>query len=164
MQKAVLLLAFLTLTSLFALTAGCAQKEEPPTLTLSIRNVELCSAVSEDGDYTVQPGATFDRGDTAYLYFEVPGITVKAVDGKFECWTKFSVLKIFDPNGDMIGHMVDFGEFHWVDMDEPPKFGWYCWWYESSTDDEPGQYRFEFTITDELSGATGTGSAYFNLQ
>ena len=63
MKKAALFLVFVPLISLAVWTVGCAQIEAPPTLTLAIRNVELCSAVSEEGDYTVQPGATFDRGD-----------------------------------------------------------------------------------------------------
>lgn len=164
MKKATLLLVFLLLISLVTLITGCTQKEAPPTLALGIRNAELCSFVSDEGDYTVQPDATFQRGDVVYLYFEIPGLTVKAVDGKFEIWGKFSELKLFDPNGDMIVRLVDYIEYHDATLDEAPNFGWFYAWYETTEEDIPGQYRFEFMVTDGLSGATGTGSAYFNLQ
>ena len=143
---------------------GETETEAPPTPTLSIRNVELCSAISEDGDYIVQPGAHFDRGDVVWLYFDVLGIAVKRVDDKFECWATFSELKLFDPDGDIIANVLDLFELHDVDLDEPPEFLWFCAWFESVSDDPVGQYRFEFTVKDELSGATGTGSATFDLQ
>lgn len=164
MKKAALLLVFVLLIPLVVWAAGCAQEEAPPTLTLGIRNVKLCSAVSDEGDYTVQPGATFDRGDVVWLYFEAPGITVKGVEGKFECWAKFSELKLFDTSGDMIGHVVDFAEIRYSDLDEPPNFIWFFAWYESTTDDTAGQYRWEFIVKDELSGAIGAGSATFILE
>jgi len=164
MKKAALWLVFVLLISLVLWTAGCAQKEELPTLTLGIRNVELCSYISDVGEYTVQPGATFDRGDDVWLYFEVPGITVRGLDGKFEFWAKFCVLKLYDPSGDVIVHFVDFAEVHEADVDEPPSTVWFYACYESRADDVAGQYRFEFTVKDELSGATGRGSATFNLQ
>jgi len=164
LKKNALLLVFVLLTSLAVWTAGCAQKEEPPTLTLSIRNVQLCSAISEEGDYTVKPGATFDSGDVVWLYFEARGITVKGVDGKFECWAKFSEVKLFDPRGDMIERAVDISELHDAALDESPRFIWFWAFYESTAEDMAGQYRFEFTVKDELSEATGTGSATFTLQ
>ena len=138
--------------------------ERPPIPTLAIRNVKLCPFVSEEGEYTVQPGATFDRGDVVWLYFEVPGITAKGVDGKFEVWGKFCELTIYDPDGDIIEHLVDPLEFHYTDLDEAPNFHWFYAYYESGANDAVGQYRFEFTVKDGLSGATGTGSATFNLR
>lgn len=164
MKKAALLLVFVLLIPLVVWTAGCAEKEAPPTLTLSIRGVELCSAVRGDRDYTVQPAATFDRGDTVWVYFEARGITSKRADGKFEVWIKFNDLKLYDPDGDMVVHAVDFAEVHETALDEATTYGWFYAYYESTADDVAGQYRFEFTVKDELSGATGTGSATFTLQ
>ncbi|GAI71443.1 unnamed protein product, partial [marine sediment metagenome] len=82
------------------------------------------------------------------LYFEVRGITMKGVNGKFECWAKFSELKLFDPRGDMIVRGVDLIEIHDADLDEPPNFVWFYAYYESTADDPAGQYRFEFTVKD----------------
>ena len=164
MKKAALWLVFVLLISLVLWTAGCPQKEELPTLTLGIRNVELCSAISDDGDYTVQPGATFERGDVVWLYFEVPGMTMKGVEGEFEYWGKFNELKIYDPNGDIIASAVDMGEIHETDVDEMPDFIWFYAWYETTTDDPAGQYTFELTVSDEFSGAIGTASANFTLK
>ena len=165
MKKAISLSICFLLISLAIWTAGCAGEEASPTVTLGIRNVQSCSSVNtETGEYTIQPGSTFDRGDVAWLYFEVPGITVKGVDDKFEFWAKFSELKLFDPNGDIIANILDFAEVHEVDSDEPPNFVWFYAWFESTSDDPVGQYRWEFTVKDELSGATGTGSATFSVK
>ena len=158
------MLIFVLLPSLVFWTAGCADKEASSTPTLSIRRLEVSSAVSDEGDYTVQPGATFDRGEVVWLYSEVRGITLKASDGKFEYWVKSSSLKIFDPDGNLIAHLVDFVELHETAVDDVPEFLWFGTYYESTADDIAGQYKFELTVKDELSGATATRSATFTLQ
>jgi hypothetical protein len=163
MQKATLLLVFVLLILLAVGTVGCAQKEVQPILKLDIQNVKICSNINYMGDYTVQPDATFDRGDGVWLYFEAHGMTVKQVDDKFECWVRFSDFKIFDPNSDMIEHPVDIGDIHETDLDEIPNYIWLWGFFGSTTDDAVGQYRWEFTVEDELSGAIGTGSANFTL-
>ena len=164
MKKPALLLVFVLLMSLVVWTAGCNEKGATDTLTLSIRGVELCSAVSGNKDYIVQPGATFDRGGSVWLYFEARGIMSRGADGKLEVWIKFSDLKLYEPDGGMIAHVVDIAELHETALDEAPTYAWFSAHYESEADDILGQYRFEFTVEDELSGATGTGSATFTLQ
>ena len=168
MKKLIIIITLVMLVSLpLAVVVGCQQQPEqapPTTLTLSIHNIQLCSAVSDDGDYTVQPGATFERGDVVWLYFEVPGMTVKGVGGKFECWGKFKEMKIYDPNGSIIGTALDMGEFHDTDMDKTPDFIWFHAWYETTTHHPTGQYTFEVIVSDELSGAIGAASANFTLQ
>lgn len=161
--SAIILLTSVPMAALFS-CATTAPGTTPTVTTLGIRNAKLCSDIGEGGDYTVQPDATFDRGDDVGLYFEVPGITIKGVDGKFEVWSKFSELKLFDPNGDIVASAVDIAEYHDATLDEAPNFGWFYAWYETTEEDIQGQYRFEFTVTDELSGATGTGSATFTLK
>ena len=91
-------------------------------------------------------------------------MAVKRVDDKFECWIKFSELKIFDPNGNIVGHLVDLEEYHSADLDEAPDFSWFFGHYESTTDDPVGQYRWEFTVEDMLSRAIGTGAVNFTLK
>jgi hypothetical protein len=168
MKKPIIIITLVMLVSLpLAVVVGCQQQPEqtpPTTLTLSIHNIQLCSAVSDDGDYTVQPGATFERGDVVWLYFEVLGMTVKGVEGKFECWGKFKEMKIYDPNGSIIGTALDMGELYDTDMDKTPDFIWFYSWYETTTHHPTGQYTFEVIVSDELSGAIGTASANFTLQ
>jgi len=171
MNRAILLSIIILLVFLpVALVVGCQQQPEStpatptPTPTLSIHNIQLCSAISDDGDYTVQPGATFERGAVVWLYFEVPGITMKGVEGEFEYWGKFNELKIYDPNGDIIASAMDMGEIHETDVDEMPAFIWFYAWYETTTDNLAGQYTFDVTVSDELSGAIGTASANFTLK
>jgi len=168
MKKLIIIITLFMLVSLpLAVVVGCQQQPEqtpPTTLTPSIHNIQLCSAVSDDGDYTVQPGATFERGDVVWLYFEVLGMTVKRVEGKFECWGKFKEMKIYDPNGSIIGTALDMGEFHDTDMGKTPDFIWFYAGYETTTHHPTGQYTFEVIVSDELSGAIGTASANFTLQ
>ena len=165
MKKAIFLSICFLLISLAIGTAGCAGEETSPTVTLGIRNVQSCSGINiETGEYTIQPGSTFDRGDIIWLYLEVPGITVKKVEGKFEFWAKLKELKLFEPNGDIIASLLDFSEIREVDLDEPPNFVWFYASFESRSDAPVGQYRWEFIVKDELSGATGTGSATFSVK
>lgn len=155
--KAALWLSFVLLISLAVWTAGCAQK-------LDIRNVEVCSYIDIDGAHIVQPGATFNRGDGIWLYFEARSMAVKQVEDKFECWLEFSHFEIFGPDGDMVEQLVDVGDIHEEDLPEIPKYIWLWGFFGSRIDDAPGQYRWEFTVKDKLSGAIGTGSANFTLQ
>lgn len=161
--SAIILLTSVPMAALFS-CATTAPGTTPTVTTLGIRNAKLCSDIGEDGDYTVQPDATFDRGDDVGLYFEVPGITIKGVDGKFEVWAKFTECTLYDPSGDMILRMVNVLDYHDATLDEAPNFIWFYAFYESTQDDVAGQHRFEFMVTDELSGATGTGSATFTLK
>jgi len=161
--SAIILLTSVPMAALFS-CATTAPGTTPTVTTLGIRNAKLCSDISEDGDYTVQPGATFDRGDVVWLYFEVPGITIKGADGKFEVWAKFTECTLYDPNGDMIMRVVDVVDYHDATLDEAPDFIWFYAFYESTQGDVAGQHRWEFTINDELSGAIGTGSATFTLK
>ncbi len=152
------------LACLLVVCCGTPQEEEHSP-QLSIRRVELCSDINtENGEYTVQLDATFDHGDTVWLYFEVLGFTIKGVQGKFECWTKFSDLKLYGPGGDRMAHLMNIAEAHETALDEPPNFAWFYCWYTSEVDDVAGRYRFEFTVEDKLSDATGTGSATFTLK
>ena len=152
---------------------GCQQQPEPtpepeptqpaPTIKLAIRNVQLCSHISEEGEYTVQPESTFNRGDTVWLYFEIPGLKAKKVDDKYESCYKVTEFRIYDPDDSIISNIVDIGE-DCITADEPPDFIWFKFWWDTETSDAVGQHRWEFVVKDGLSGAIGTGSATFNLQ
>ena len=159
MKKLITVIIFVMSVLLpLAVVVGCQQQPEqtlPAKSALSIQNIQLCSAVSDDGDYTVQPSATFERSNIVWLYFEVIGMTVKGVEGKFECWGRFKEMKIYDPNGSIIGTALDMGEFHDTDMDKTPEFIWFHASYETTTHHPMGQYTVEVIVSDELSRETG---------
>lgn len=163
---AILYLVILIVFLPISLTISCRQTEEeaPPKDTLLIRSAEVCFDVRGDRDYTVQPGATFNRGERVWVYFEARGITSKKAGDKFEVWTTFSDAKLYDPNNHIIEHVEDIADFHDMSFVEPVGYCWYYVYYDIEQTDSVGQYRFEFTVTDELSGAIGTGSTTFSVK
>ena len=154
----VILIAFLLILHM----VGCKQTETEvsPKDTLLIQNVEICSDVRGDRDYTVRSNATFYRGEGIWIYFEIRGLTVKKIDDKFEIWIKFGDLKLYNPDNRLIEHVVNIVDVH-EKTSEKMSYGWWYAYYDIKQTDAVGQYRFEFTITDGLSGAVGTGSATF---
>lgn len=91
-------------------------------------------------------------------------MAVKQIEDKYECWLEFSHFEIFGPDGDMVEQLVDVGDIHEDDLPEMPEYIWLWGFFGSRLDDIPGQYRWEFTVRDKLSGAIGTGSANFTLK
>jgi len=142
--------------------AGCKQTttEVSPKETLLIQNVEVCSVIRGDRDYTVRPDATFYGGEGVWIYFEVQGLTAKETDDEFEIWIKFGDLKLYNPGNDLIKHVVDTVDVH-EKTSEKMSYGWWYAYFRIGQNDPVGKYRFEFTITDGFSGATGTGTATF---
>lgn len=148
-----------------AAEAAAEEKEEaveeiPP---LFIGGIQFCSAVSAGGDCKYQPKATFDRGDTVYLYFQTGDFYTKTrPDGRYEIWLVFRG-SIYGPGGEEIPSFIFF-QAHDTDLEYQQLYYWAWIRHNSKADDEPGQYRFEFTVTDMLSGAKGKGSAIFTLE
>ncbi|MFC1899719.1 hypothetical protein ACFLXP_05270 [Chloroflexota bacterium] len=144
------------------LTVSCKQTKTEASLkdTISIRNVEICSDIRSNRDYTVRSDETFYRGEGVWIYFEVRGLTVKEIDDRFDVWIKFGDLKLYNPNNQLIENVVDIVDIHET-ASEKMSYGWWYAYYDIKQSDVVGQYRFEFTITDGFSGATGTGFATF---
>jgi hypothetical protein len=141
--------------------------EEPGAGAISqyIANVEICSYVdAETGDHTAQPAASFTRGDTVWLYLELRGPTVRGHDDKFEVWVKVSELSLFGPEGTLENYRVDSAEVHETALEEAPTYVWLFAYARTAAEVAVGQYRWEFVVTDELSGATATGAASFTLK
>ncbi len=158
----ILYLAILIVLLPISLMVGCKQTGTEVSLkdTLLIQNVEVCSDVRGDRDYTVRTSAIFYRGEGIWIYFEARDLTVKKDDDKFEIWMKFGDLKLYNPDNQLIEHVVDMVDVHEASL-EKMSYGWWYAYYNIEHTDAVGKYRFEFTITDGLSGAIGTGSATF---
>ena len=162
-KKAALLLFFATMILSSISTAGCIQAGVTKNSAIWIHDIQLCSAIYGEGDYKIQPDAAFNSSDVVWLYCEVHGIRKTAADGKWEYWVKFSELKVYGPDGNMVAENVDVVEIHET-LDEASDYVWFGIDIQSPSDAVVGQYRCEFIVKDELSGATGTGSATFTLQ
>jgi hypothetical protein len=115
-------------------------------------------------DYTVQPAATYDRGDTVWLYFEAMGFESRGTSGNTEVWLKFDRLKVYGPDDILLLNLTDIAEAHSTDLPRAPLRSWFNADLTTDTNLEPGQYEFEFTVSCQLSGATGKGSAIFTLK
>ena len=134
-------------------------------MSLSIANVEICYYVdAATGGHTLQPEASFTRGDTVWLYFEVHGPMVRRDDGGFEVWVSVSDLSLFGPGGALESHTVDSFGVHEKALEEAPTSVWLFAYARTDADVATGRYRWEFEVTDELSGATATGTASFTLK
>lgn len=136
-----------------------AAEEIPPVL---IGGIQLCSNIT-GGKCKLQPKATFDRGDTVYFYFQVFDPTYKVQSsGRYEVWLMIWG-DLYGPDGNRLPESDIVGWYHKTDLEYPLLYVYSTLNYESKAGDEPGQYRFEFTVTDKISGAEGAGSATFTL-
>ena len=160
--------ALAALSALAAMAGGCQTPLEEPgarAMSLSIENVEICYYVdAATGGRTLQPDASFTRGDMAWLYFEVHAPTVREGGGGAEVWVSVSELSLFGPGGTLEGHSVDTIGVHETALTESPTFVWLFAYALTDADAVAGQYRWEFEVTDKLSGATAAGSAGFTLK
>jgi len=134
-------------------------EEEMPTLFFP--SIIFCSTISGGGNCKPQPNAAYGCGDTVILYFQVGPLRVESSSQGYEIWLTVTG-DIYGPGGDKIPSSI-FKELH--DITSQVQVS--CWVYlshKSKAHDEPGQYRFEVTVIDMLSGATGTTSATFILE
>jgi len=132
-------------------------------ITLSIENVKLCSGVRGGRDYTVQPNATFQQGDIVFLYFEATGFKAREVDNEFEVHVKLTEVWLYNPDGSPNFRAENPQEFHET-YEQAPTYAWFHMSWGTYTWTSLGQYKWKFTITDAISGATATGTAIFVLQ
>lgn len=149
-----------------AAAAAAAEEEEeveeiPP---LAIGGTQLCSKITPDGKCRRQPDDTFERGDTVYFYFQVFDITCKVQsDGRYKAWVTTSG-HLYGPDGKEIPDTELNGWYFKTDLEYPIPYVYSIMNYESKADDEPGEYRFEFIVTDRQSFAKGTASGTFTLE
>ena len=136
---------------------------------ITIRNfvvslMVMCSDVTDEGDYTPQPDATFHLGDQTWLYFEVTGFEHQKTNGKYEIWLQWKEVKFYGPDGNVMSTRSDLSEAHET---VPERGGSWTFWIslgEAESTDPLGEYRLEVTVADKLAGDTATGSVTFILE
>src|SRR4030043_1117431 len=67
---------------------------------IQIENVEICSGVLGDRDYTVKPDAVFDVGDTVWIYFEAYNLDWSYSGGTYEVWYRTDSVDVYAPDGE----------------------------------------------------------------
>ncbi len=131
---------------------------------LAISLFEVCSEVTDEGDYTIQPDATFHAGDNACIYFEVTGFENEEDFVGYRIKVLWEKIEIYGPDGELMWSELNVNEINVVSryLSTYVSF-WYCFGKADSSD-PLGEYRVEVEVKDELSGETTTKSITFFLR
>jgi PKD repeat protein len=154
-----------SLTVSNAASSDTREKKDYITITSFVVNrIEMCSDVTDEGDYTIQPDATFHVGDFAFVYFEVAGFDQQKTDGIYESWVKWQQVRLYDPNGKMLLDLSDVYEVHET-YNTYYQFIWFRFPIgEAEPTDPLGEYKVEVKLEDKLSGVTAAESITFILE
>ncbi|MDI6903635.1 MAG: hypothetical protein QMC77_07870 [Methanocellales archaeon] len=127
---------------------------------LDVTDIVFCSYIRGDRDYDEQPGATYDSGDTVWMYYETSNFDMKKQNGKYEVWLKYS-LKVYDSENNIVHENLDLDEFH-ENVIAPSR---YIWLRASlvMSNYQKGQYKAEVTVKDMISGESKTTTGYFKI-
>jgi PKD repeat protein len=130
----------------------------------TIRLLTVCSEVNPEG-YITQPNATFQIGDDIWIYFEVVGFEREMVGELATVWLKWTVLKITDPNGQVIIDLksTDLKEFHETMNIALDDFVQFVSVIESTSSDLIGKYEVEVQVEDMLNGDSAVSATFFKL-
>jgi len=154
-----------SLTVSNAASLDTREKKDYITITsFVVSRIEMCSNVTDEGDYTVQPDATFHVGDFAWVYMEVTGFDQQKTDGMYESWIIWQHIKIYLPDGNLLIGLSDLWEVH----ETQPTFVNFVWFKfpvgEAEPSDPLGEYKIAVGFEDKLSGETATESITFILE
>ena len=127
---------------------------------LNVSDIIFCSYIRGDRDYDEQPDATYDSGDTVWMYYETSNFDTKKQDGTYEVWLKYS-LKVYDSDNNIVHENLDLYEFHESGATVPGVI-----WTSSSLGTlnyQKDQYKVELTVNDMISGESKTVTWYFKI-
>lgn len=125
---------------------------------LNVTDIIFCSYIRGDQDYDEQPDATYDSGDTVWMYYETSNFDIEKQDGTYDVWLKYS-LKVFDSDNNIVYEDLDWNEFHESGTTVPGAI-----WSSSSLgilNYQKDQYKVEMTVKDVISGESKTITEYF---
>ena len=127
---------------------------------LNVTDIVFCSYVRGDQDYDEQPDATYDSGDTVWMYYETSNFDAQKQDGTYDVWLKYS-LKVFDSDNNIVYEDLNWGEFHESGTTVPGVI-----WSSGSLGTlnyQKDQYKVEMTVKDMISGDSKTVTGYFKI-
>jgi len=127
---------------------------------LNVTDIIFCSYIRDDQDYDEQPDATYDSGDTVWMYYETSNFDAQKQDGAYDVWLKYS-LKVYDSDNNIVYEDLDWDEFH-ENGTTVPGVIWSSGSLETSNY-QKGQYKVEITIKDMISGESKTVTGYFKI-
>ncbi len=154
-----------SLTVSNAVSSDTREKKDYITIrSFVISLIVMASDVTEQGEYTVQPDATFHVGDKTWVHFTVIGFEQRKTDGKYEIWVQWQQLKFYGSDGNLMGALSDISELHDNSDAIVPSLSFWMWTGEAESSDPLGEYRVEVTVEDKLAGDTASGSITFILE
>lgn len=124
----------------------------------------MASDVTEQGKYTVQPGAAFHVGDKTWVHFTVIGFEQPKTNGNYEVWVQWREFKLYNPDGTLLAALADVSEMHDTVDRIVPFVSFWIPLGEAESSDPLGEYRVEVTVEDKLAGDTASGSVTFVLE
>lgn len=127
---------------------------------LNVSDIIFCSFIRGEQDYDEKPNATYDSGDTVWMYYETSNFDTKKQDGTYETWLKYS-LRVYDSNNNIVHENLDWGEFHQNSTTVPGSI-----WSSGilgTSNYQKDQYKVELTVKDMISGASENVTGYFKI-
>jgi chitodextrinase len=151
-----------SLTASNALSSDTREKKDYITVTgFVINRMEMRSEFATLGEYTVKP---FHVGDSTWVCLEMAGFEYRETDDQYEIWLQWRELKLYDPDGGLMGVLSDITELHetfstkvtdvWLNVN----IG------ELKETNPLGEYRVEVRVEDKLSGEMASVSTTFVLE
>ncbi|MGP8321398.1 MAG: PGF-CTERM sorting domain-containing protein [Methanosarcinaceae archaeon] len=127
---------------------------------VNMTDLIFCSYIRGDQDYDKQSDATYDSGDTVWMYHETFNFDVGRQDGTYDVWLKHS-LKVFDSDNNIVYEDLDWDEFHESDNTVPGAI----WSSDNfgTSNYQKDQYKVEMTVKDMISGESKTITGYFMI-
>ena len=130
---------------------------------IQIENMEICSGVLGDRDYTVKPDAVFDVGDTVWIYFEAYNLDWNYSGGTFEVWYRTDSVDVYAPDGELYMTVTSPFDFHQTGLDKVPDYLWGALYIDLPSGAPEGQYKVELLFSDVLSDLAVSITVYFNV-
>jgi hypothetical protein len=128
---------------------------------IQIENAEICSDVIGDRDYTVQPDAIFNAGDTVWIYFEAYHLDWNYSGGTYEVWYRADNVDVYAPDGELYMTAASPFVFHGAGLDEIPEYLWGALYIDLPSSSPEGQYKVEILFVDMLSDLTDSITVHF---
>ena len=123
---------------------------------LILTDIIFCTSKPSDRSYDEKPDATYINGETAWMYFECYNFQSSKKNNDYV--VSFSVkVEIFDSRGFLIGEVKYPAE---GSEKVKPSYVWFYFWIDTEGSEE-GEYTIRITVTDKLSGKSGTTEGSF---
>jgi hypothetical protein len=130
---------------------------------IQIENIEICSDVLGDRDYTVKPDGIFNVGDTVWIYFEAFHLDWNYSSGTYEVWYRADNVDVYAPDGELYMTVTSPFDFHQTGLDKVPDYLWGALYIDLPSSSPGGQYKVELLFSDVLSDLADAITVYFTV-